>query len=305
MLAGGAVALNEQGFKSMKVAILAGGLGTRLQEETTVKPKPLVEIGGQPILWHIMKIYASFGFKEFVIGLGYKGEVIKDYFLNYRYRASSLSVQLKTGNVTVRDGDLEDWTVHLLDTGFSTLTGGRVKRLAQFIGPEPFMLTYGDGVADVDINKLLQLHKSHKRLATVTSVRPPARFGGIGFSGDMVTSFEEKPQIGEGWINGGFFVLEPAIAGYIQGDETIFEREPLERLAADGQLVGYRHDGFWQCMDTLRDVRLLESLWQSGQAPWSVWNEKTANTAEMLAGGKQDATSVVSGPVSSGYVGKF
>ena len=255
----------------MKIVILAGGLGTRLQEETTVKPKPMVEIGGRPILWHIMKIYAAYGFKEFVIALGYKGEVIKEYFLDYRYRASSLTIHLHTGEAIVRDGDCEDWTVHLLDTGLHTQIGGRVKRVVRFIGNETFMLTYGDGVADVDINQLLTHHRSYGRLATVTAVRPPARFGGIRFDGDLVARFEEKPQTGEGWINGGFFILEPGVDDYIAGDDTIFEREPLEHLAEDGQLVAYRHKGFWQCMDTLRDVRLLESLWQSGQPPWKVW----------------------------------
>lgn len=255
----------------MKVVILAGGFGTRLQEETTIKPKPMVEIGGRPILWHIMKIYAAHGFNEFVVALGYKGEVIKDYFMNYRYRASSLTIHLNTGQTIVRDSNCEDWTVHLLDTGLHTQTGGRVKRAAQFVGNETFMLTYGDGVANVDVNRLLAFHRSHGRLATVTAVRPPARFGGLSFDGDLVVRFEEKPQIAEGWINGGFFVLEAGVADYIEGDDTFFEREPLERLGQDGDLVAYRHNGFWQCMDTLRDVRLLESLWQSGQAPWKVW----------------------------------
>jgi glucose-1-phosphate cytidylyltransferase len=257
----------------MRVVILAGGLGTRLQEETTVKPKPMVEIGGQPVLWHIMKIYAGYGFNEFVAALGYKSDVIKDYFLNYRSRTSNLTVRLSSGEVSVHDGAYEDWTVHLLDTGLETMTGGRVKRAARFIGNETFMLTYGDGVADVNVEKLLAFHRSHGRLATVTAVRPPARFGGIGFEGNLVTHFEEKPQIGEGWINGGFFVLEPAVVNYIAGDETIFEREPLERLAAEEQLVAYRHDGFWQCMDTLRDVRLLENLWQENHAPWKIWEK--------------------------------
>lgn len=257
----------------MQVAILAGGLGTRLQEETTVKPKPLVEIGGRPILWHIMKIYAASGFKEFTIALGYKGELVKDYFINYYYRANSLSVKLKTGEVAVRNNNCEDWTVNLLDTGLATQTGGRVKRLAESIGNETFMLTYGDGVANININKLLEFHYSHGCVATVTAVRPPARFGGISFNGDLVDRFEEKPQIGEGWINGGFFVLEPEIANYIEGDDIIFEKEPLERLAEKGQLVAYRHEDFWQCMDTLRDVRLLETLWQEGKAPWKVWQE--------------------------------
>lgn len=252
----------------MKVVILAGGFGTRLQEETAIKPKPMVEIGHRPILWHIMNSYANYGFKEFVIALGYKGEVIKDYFLNYRHRASSLTVNLRSGEVVMRNGYAEDWTVHLLDTGLHTQTGGRVKRVAEFIGDEAFLLTYGDGVANVDISRLLAFHRSHGRLATITAVRPPARFGGISFNGDFVACFEEKPQIGEGWINGGFFVLEPGVVDYIDDDSTTWEREPLERLAKDGQLAAYRHSGFWQCMDTLRDVKLLESLWQSRNAPW-------------------------------------
>ena len=255
----------------MKVAILAGGLGTRLQEETTVKPKPMVEIGGRPILWHIMKIYAGYGFDDFVIALGYKGDLIKDYFVNYRYRASTLTVHLGSDERSLRDSDCEDWTVHLLDTGFESQTGGRTKRTMQFVGREPLMLTYGDGVANVDIHRLLAFHRKHGKLATVTAVRPPARFGGLAFDGDLVTSFTEKPQIGEGWINGGFFVLEPGVADYIQDDSTVFEREPLERLAKDGQLAAYRHEGFWQCMDTLRDVHLLENLWKSGNPPWRTW----------------------------------
>jgi glucose-1-phosphate cytidylyltransferase len=256
----------------MRAVILAGGLGTRLQEETTVRPKPMVEIGGQPILWHIMNSYAHHGISEFVLALGYKGEVIKDYFIHYRSRAHSLSVCLRSGEVELhgRD-DCEDWKVHLIDTGLHTLTGGRVRRAAQFIGQEPFMLTYGDGVSDVNIRELLEFHKSHGKLATMTAVRPPARFGGISFDGDAVMHFEEKPQIGEGWINGGFFVLEPGVIDYIsQDDSCIFERDPLERLAQDGQLMAFKHDGFWQCMDTLRDVQLLEHLWQNGQAPWQV-----------------------------------
>lgn len=257
--------------RDVKVVILCGGRGTRLQEETTYRPKPMLEIGGRPILWHIMKLYAAHGFNEFVIALGYKGDVIKDYFLNYRYRASSLTVRLGTGEITIQDGDCESWTVHLLDTGLDTQTGGRVKRAAEFIGNEPFMLTYGDGVANVDVKRLLAFHQRQGRLATVTAVRPPARFGGLSFSGDLVGEFVEKPQIGEGWINGGFFVLQPNIVDYIEGDSTIFEREPLERVAKEGQLGAYRHEGFWQCMDTLRDVRLLNNLWEGDNVPWKVW----------------------------------
>ena len=255
----------------MQLVILAGGFGTRLQEETVIKPKPMVEIGGCPILWHIMNMYAAYGVKEFVIALGYKGEIIKDYFLNYRYRSSNLTVRLQSNEVTVRDGACEDWTVHLVDTGLHTQTGGRLKRVMPFIGNNTFMLTYGDGVANVDINRLVDSHRRQGRLATVTAVRPPARFGGVKFEGDLVSSFEEKPQVGEGWINGGFFVLEPGVADYIEDDATILEREPLERLAADGQLAAYRHEGFWQCMDTLRDVHFLESLWQTPHPPWKVW----------------------------------
>jgi len=256
----------------MKVAILAGGLGTRLSEETTVKPKPMVEIGGRPILWHIMKIYASYGFNEFVIALGYKGEVIKDYFLNHHYHSSSLTVQLKTGGVLTHNRDGEDWTVHLLDTGYDTQTGGRVKQIAEFIENEPFMLTYGDGVSNVHIPSLLEFHRQKQKLVTLTAVRPPARFGQLVFDGDRVIRFEEKPQVGEGWINGGFFVLQPEIAKYIDDNSTYWEREPLERLSADNQLSAYRHEDFWQCMDTLRDVQLLQKLWQEDKAPWKLWN---------------------------------
>jgi glucose-1-phosphate cytidylyltransferase len=255
----------------MKVAILCGGAGTRLREETEVRPKPMVEIGGQPILWHIMKIYAEHGFREFILALGHKGEVIKNYFLHYHLLRSSFTIHLGNGHLAVHPGERENWVVHLVETGLETQTGGRLKRLAPWVGQESFLLTYGDGVADVPLAELLRFHRAHGKIATVTAVRPPARFGGLRFNGDSVVCFEEKPQIGEGWINGGFFVLEPQVFDYIQGDDTVFEREPLERLAAEGALVAYRHEGFWQCMDTLRDVRLLESLWQSGQAKWKVW----------------------------------
>lgn len=257
----------------MKIGILAGGLGSRLSEETAAKPKPMVEIGGSPVLWHIMKLYAAFGFNEFVVALGYKGEIIKDYFVNYRHRASSLSVDLASGSVLHLDRAAEPWRVHLLDTGTDTQTGGRLKRMAQFIGHETFMCTYGDGVADLDMRQLLAFHKRHGKLATITAVRPPARFGGLQLDGDQVAAFTEKPQVGEGWINGGFFVLEPQVADYITGDDVLFERSPLERLAADGQLMAFKHDAFWQCMDTLRDVRLLNTLWADNQAPWKVWKD--------------------------------
>jgi glucose-1-phosphate cytidylyltransferase len=255
----------------MKVAILAGGQGTRLSEETTVRPKPMVEIGGKPILWHIMSIYAAQGYREFVVALGYKGEQIKDYFLNYHFRVRSLTIELGTGQVRAHSGNGEDWVVHLLDTGTDTLTGGRVKRLAEYIGPEPFMLTYGDGVGDVDIPGLVAFHRDRGKLATLTAVRPPTRFGQMVLRGGQVLDFKEKPQLGEGWINGGFFVLEPGIVDYIPADDVSWEFHSLERLAADGQLAAYQHNAFWQCMDTARDVHLLERMWSEGNAPWKIW----------------------------------
>jgi glucose-1-phosphate cytidylyltransferase len=256
----------------MKVILLAGGLGTRLTEETENKPKPMIEIGGRPILWHIMKSYAHHGFHEFAIALGYRGEVIKRYFLDYARLNCDFTVSLASGDMMRRGGGpLDDWTVHLMDTGAATLTGGRIKRLAPLIGRETFMATYGDGVSNIDMSDLVAFHRRHGKLATVTAVRPPARYGGLVFDGDRVAEFTEKPQAGEGWINGGFFVLEPGVMDYIDGDQTPFETEPLERLVAAGQLMAYRHEGFWQCMDTLRDLRLLESLWASGKAPWKLW----------------------------------
>jgi glucose-1-phosphate cytidylyltransferase len=256
----------------LKVVILAGGLGSRLSEETSVKPKPMVTIGGQPVIWHIMQMYSHHGFKDFVVALGYRGDVIKEYFLRYRHYSSDLTVALGTGDVRVHDGaERPAWNVNLIDTGLQTQTGGRVKRLANWLEGERFMLTYGDGVGNINLAELLAYHRAHGRLATVTAVRPPARFGGLEFDGNMVRKFSEKPQIGEGWINGGFFVLEPAVLDYIQGDNTSWEREPLEKLAEDGQLVAYKHEGFWQAMDTLREVKILEDLWSSGHPPWKVW----------------------------------
>ncbi len=252
----------------MKVGILAGGLGTRLSEETVVKPKPMVEIGGKPLLWHIMRSFADYGFTEFVIALGYKGELIKDYFINYRKRTCNLTVRLSTGDLMVHNGHSEDWTIHLLDTGVKTQTGGRVKRISQYIGKEPFLLTYGDGVSNVNMHKLVEFHRSQKKIATITAVRPPARFGDLTFEGEMVSAFAEKPQTGEGWINGGFFVLEPEIVNYIDSDDTSFESTPMERLTRENQLMAYRHNDFWQCMDTLRDVHMLENMWASGNIPW-------------------------------------
>jgi glucose-1-phosphate cytidylyltransferase len=257
---------------SMKVVVLAGGLGTRLSEETEVRPKPMVEIGGRPILWHILKFYAHQGFNEFCIALGYKGEFIKHYFLDYRALSSNLTISVQEGRTHVHaDARQDDWTVHLVDTGVETNTGGRVKRLAPQLGDGTFMLTYGDGVADVDLRRLLEFHRSHGKLATITAVRPPARFGGLVFEGDRVREFQEKPQIGEGWINGGFMVLEPGVLAYLAGDATSLEADGLDALAKDGQLMAYRHDAFWQCMDTLREVRGLQRLWAEGKAPWKVW----------------------------------
>jgi glucose-1-phosphate cytidylyltransferase len=255
----------------MKVVILAGGLGSRLAEETELKPKPLVEIGGRPILWHILKHYARHGFSEFVLALGYKGEAIKRYFLDYQALSGDLTIKLDRGEVQARTGAAEDWTLHLMDTGLATATGGRVRRLQPQLEGGTFMVTYGDGVSDVDLQALLRFHRAQGRLATLTAVRPPARFGGILFDGDRVARFTEKPQIGEGWINGGFLVFEPGVFAYLKGDETSLEADTMERLAQDGQLAAYRHDGFWQCMDTLRDKRQLEALWDGGNPPWRTW----------------------------------
>jgi glucose-1-phosphate cytidylyltransferase len=255
----------------MKVVILAGGLGTRLQEETSVKPKPMVEIGGKPILWHIMNIYASQGFNEFIVALGYKSEVIKDYFLNFHVFRKDLTIDLHNGRVDSHDGETENWIVHLVDTGEKTQTGGRLRRLAQWIGSETFMMTYGDGVSDINLNKLIEFHHQSGRLATVTAVHPPSRFGELVIDNNQVSHFDEKPQTAEGWINGGFFVLEPQVLNYIDSDSIPWERAPLQSLAAEGQLDAYKHNGFWQCMDTLRDVQLLEKLWAEGKAPWKVW----------------------------------
>lgn len=252
----------------MKVVILAGGLGTRLAEETEVKPKPMVEIGDQPILWHILKHYRRYGFREFYIALGYKGEYIKRYFLEYQTLHGSMTVDLSTRDVRRHQHEGEDWVVNLIDTGKDTQTGGRVKRLEPFLKGERFLLTYGDGVSNVDLKKLVAFHESQGKGVTVTAVRPPSRFGGLVFDGDLVVDFTEKPQIGEGWINGGFMVLEPRALDCLKDDDSILEVEVLERLARSRDLAAYRHDGFWQCMDTLRDKRLLESLWQSGNAPW-------------------------------------
>jgi glucose-1-phosphate cytidylyltransferase len=255
----------------MKVVLLAGGLGTRLTEETEIRPKPMVEIGGRPILWHVMKHYAHYGFQEFLVALGYKGEYIKRYFLDYYTLNGSMTLDLATGAVQPQVKECEDWKLHLLDTGVHTNTGGRLKRLESYLGNETFMITYGDGVSNIDLQRLLEFHKSHGKLVTVSAVRPPARFGGLVIEGDLVANFTEKPQAGEGWINGGFLVMEPQVFKYLTNDSAGLEVELLERLAVDGQLAAYRHYDFWQCMDTLRDKHNLENYWQSGNPPWQVW----------------------------------
>lgn len=255
----------------MKVAILAGGAGTRFAEETETKPKPMIEIGGHPILWHIMMYYSTYGFRDFCIALGYKGNFIKKYMTDFAHLDGDITVLLRSGEVTRTNRLAPDWSVQLIETGLWTNTGGRIKRLGEHIGRERFMLTWGDGVSNVDLNALLEFHKSHGKLATLTAVRPPARFGHLELDEAQVVEFSEKPQISEGWINGAFFVLEPAVLDYIEGDKTQFEKEPMENLARDGQLMAYRHSDFWQCMDTIRDKKRLESIWSQGNAPWKTW----------------------------------
>jgi glucose-1-phosphate cytidylyltransferase len=252
----------------VKTVVLAGGAGTRLAEETDLRPKPMIEIGGRPILWHIMKRYERFGFSEFVVALGYKADAVKSYFRSYHDLRGSMTVDLATGKVEAEEPETERWLVQLRDTGESTNTGGRVKRLQPWLSDASFMLTYGDGVADIDLDALLRFHREHGRIATITAVRPPPRFGVIVFEGEVIRRFREKAPAGEEWINAGFMVLEPAVFDYIDGDDTSLEADALERLAADSQLVGYRHEGFWQCVDTLRDKRVLERLWEEGDPPW-------------------------------------
>lgn len=254
----------------MKVIILAGGFGTRLSEYTDLVPKPMVTIGGHPILWHIMHTYAHFGHKDFYLALGYKAELIKEYFLNYRSVNSDFTVDLATGIVFPHQTDDTDWRVTLVQTGLDVMTGGRVKRLKSFIGNEPFMLTYGDGVANIDLNALLDFHRSHGKMVSVTAVRPAARFGELIIDVDQVQAFQEKPQTGQGWINGGYFVIQPEFFELIANDTTILERDPLQEVARMGELMAYRHDGFWQCMDTKRDRDALETIWSSGNAPWKL-----------------------------------
>ncbi len=254
----------------MKIVILAGGFGTRMSEYTEVIPKPMVTVGGKPILWHIMKTYAKYGHKDFYIALGYKGEMIKDYFINYRDLNADFTIDLSNGLVVSHQTDNVDWKVTLVDTGLDTLTGGRVKRLQPFISNEPFLLTYGDGVADINIDQLIAFHRNHRKMITVSAVHPTARFGELSFDREKVISFKEKPQLNQGWINGGYFVVEPAFFNLIKDDKTILEREPLENAARMHELMAFKHNGFWQCMDTKRDRDLLEELWQSDSAPWKV-----------------------------------
>jgi len=256
----------------MKVVILAGGYGTRLSEETEIKPKPMVEIGSKPILWHIMKIYSTYGFNDFIILLGYKGYVVKEYFANYFLHQSDVTINLESGEMEVHNNHSEPWKVTLIDTGIDTMTGGRIKRAKKYIGNEPFLLTYGDGVGDINIEKLVEFHRKHKKILTITSVQPEGRFGALDIGEDNeVLEFKEKPKGDGGWINAGFFVCESGVFDYIKGDETIFEDEPLKKLAKDGQLYTYKHTGFWKPMDTLRDKRELNRLWNSGKAPWKIW----------------------------------
>jgi glucose-1-phosphate cytidylyltransferase len=256
---------------NMKTVILAGGMGTRFAEETTTRPKPLIEIGGVPIIVHIMRIYAHHGINEFIVACGYLSHVMKNYFLNYYYLESDLTISLKNGTCSVRNSSRLDWSVSLVETGKDTMTGGRLLRLREWIGNDTFMCTYGDGVADINIEKLIEFHKSHGRLATVTSVHPPARFGNLVLDGNSVQRFAEKDQAAEAKINGGFFVFEPSVLDYIPGDDVPLERTPLANIARDGQLMAYQHEGFWQSMDTLRDQRYLEELWSTGRAPWKLW----------------------------------
>lgn len=261
----------------MRAVLLAGGMGTRLQEETSARPKPMVEIGGKPILWHVMKHYAHHGVDDFFVALGYMGDFIKSYFLDQYNLSGNLTIDFNRDMVQREEAASEDWKVNLIDTGLQSMTGGRLLRLKSWLQDGTFMLTYGDGVSNVDLGTLLEFHKSHAKLATITAVRPPARFGGLMINGDLVEQFTEKPVTGEGWINGGFMVLEPGVFDYLEDDASILEVNALESLAADGQLAAYRHDEFWQCMDTLRDKNYLEKLWAGDNAPWKTWEADEPN----------------------------
>ena len=255
----------------MKVVILAGGYGTRLAEETDIRPKPMIEIGGKPILWHIMKIYSHYGFNDFIILLGYKGYYIKEYFANYYLHQSDVTFDMTTGKMCVHNNTSEPWKVTLLDTGLDSMTGGRIRRAKEFIGNEPFMLTYGDGVSDVNIKELVEFHKKSKTKSTITAIQPAGRFGALDINSNLVNQFVEKPAGDGNWINGGFMICEPEILDLIESDETVFEQYPLQTLAKSGQLSAYKHNGFWQCMDTLRDKIYLNDLWEKNKAPWKVW----------------------------------
>ena len=273
----------------MKAVILAGGLGSRLSEETSLRPKPMVEIGGRPILWHIMNICAVHGISEFLVALGYKGEIIKEYFLNFYAINNDISVDLKTGKTTVHDGSQPKWKVHLLDTGLHTQTGGRLKRLKQWLaGEESFLFTYGDGVTNLNIGNLINFHRAHGRLASVTIVRSPERFGRIGLEGKRVMNFYEKPESSDGWINGGYFILNPKVIDYVDNDDTIWERNPVQKLAADGELMAFQHNGFWSCMDTLKEKNYLEQLWESGSAPWRIWQPSAEVAREFEHGSSEE-----------------
>ncbi len=256
----------------MKAVILAGGLGTRISEESHLRPKPMIEIGGKPILWHIMKSYAAHGINDFVVCCGYKGYMIKEYFANYFLHTSDVTFDLAKNTRQVHQNSSEPWKVTLVDTGEATMTGGRLKAVAEYLGNEDFCFTYGDGLADIDVGKLVACHRSSGKLATITAVQQPGRYGALEMKGDRVAGFSEKPRGSGNWVNGGFFVLSPKVLGYIEGPQTVWEREPLERLAKEGNLVAFPHEGFWQSMDTMRDRNLLEELWQSGRAPWKVWS---------------------------------
>ena len=268
----------------MKAVILAGGFGTRLSEETVDKPKPMVTVGGRPMLWHIMKILDANGIKEFVIALGYRGDYIKQYFLDFYAVNNDLTIDLATGATTIHDDDRPDWKVHLVDTGLHTQTGGRLRRLRRWVEDGTFLFTYGDGVANIDVSALSAFHRSHGKLATVTTVRPPSRFGNLALDGAMVTEFHEKSKLGDSWINGGYFMLEPAAIDRVEGDSAIWEREPVETLAHEAQLMAYRHPGFWSCMDTLKEKTMLEEMWSTGHAPWRIWGPQAEPKAAPLSG---------------------
>jgi glucose-1-phosphate cytidylyltransferase len=268
----------------MKAVILAGGFGTRIAEETHLRPKPMVEIGGKPILWHIMKILTHYGLNDFVICLGYKGYYVKEYFANYFLHMSDVTFDMRENKMKVHHNHCEPWRITLLDTGQSTMTGGRLKRAGPYLDGETFCFTYGDGLSNVDINALVAYHKQQGRLATMTAVQPPGRYGVLDIAGPMICRFEEKPKEAGGWVNGGFFILEPEVIDYIQDDATVWEREPLERLATEGQLCAFKHQGFWQAMDTLRDKVKLEELWNGGNAPWKLWNERIAENPYAISG---------------------